>query len=489
MQCPSCKTQNNYYHRYCYYCGHKLIKEQEPVFPEQEEIEAIIDNTEEPFYSPDQTKQFDYTEQFPLRRYSKNKSSTDLGWLMKICAGIALLALLAFTVYIATDQLAKNSSKPTEQIHKILATTSVESITLDGKPAHKLMVNTSNGEQVEVLGEFYPVTNGKAEIVYDDAYLYSCFAPTNQDKEIGGQVNVDIDITIYKKGLPEAKEKVQFTLDPPISPLSILQPSSQEALVEGSKYRIILMVEPGSQVSINGNNYSDLVDSEGRLEKEVEVPNTPENVYEIRVVTKGYSEHIQNIVLKRQVMEFPLTIDQPSPIKAAAEWTKITGNTNPQAILEVDLETKFEPIIDSETGNFTLYVKTTQPGYTPCTLTARMEGKKDSVLHLIIENSTTEAEYTSRAWAPEYNDLKANPDLHNGRIFVFEGTVKDIIALGDKSSFIVDIANGAQSPQLIFVECWENTTIRSESKIRLFGNRWGNHEGIPRILAKYIYRY
>ncbi|MGI6705911.1 MAG: hypothetical protein ACOX6S_06510 [Clostridia bacterium] len=28
MICPSCHTRNNYYHRYCYYCGTKLNNEE-----------------------------------------------------------------------------------------------------------------------------------------------------------------------------------------------------------------------------------------------------------------------------------------------------------------------------------------------------------------------------------------------------------------------------------------------------------------------------
>lgn len=511
MLCPSCGTRNNYYHRYCYNCGYKLITDQEEIKPHEKEqpqkpeveqpsidektadqdldLDYLSKADKKSVWDDEDLDWFfeepDYTQQFPLRRHRKDKGSLLAKRTAKICATIIVLAVLLFIGYIIVDQISRTDDKATGYGSRIMASTFVEATTIDGKPAHRIIVNTSNGEKVEALGKVYPVINGKAEIVYEDAFLYSYFSQGQQKDEIEAQ----LDITIYGEGLPEAKERVTFTLNTPLSPLTLIQPASGEAIVEGKKYRIILKVEPGSQVFINGNNYSDLVDQEGRLEKDIEVPDAPENVYEIRVSTRGYADHIRNIVLKREVMEFPLTINQSIPVQTADKWAKITGTTDPQAVLEVSLETRSQPRVDPKTGNFTLYVRADAPGYTPCTITAHVEGKDDAKLNLVIERQTNESEYTRRAWALNYNQLKSDPDLHNGRIFVFEGVVKDIIALGDKNAFTVDVSGNSSSPQLVYIEHWGNISIRSGNKVRIFGNRWGNHEDMPRILAKYVYRY
>jgi len=509
MQCPSCGTRNNYYHRYCYNCGYKLLAAEEPEDKynkptiglddfestveqknKKTETPSNINNSfdyeEEEYLASFDEQDFNYTQQIPLRRYRKDKNpSGGTGRVAKICVSVIVMAVLIFAGYIITDQLSRSDDRTVSYSPKIMASTFVESTTVDGKPAHRIVVNTSNGEIVKALGEVYPVINGRAEIVYEDAFLYSYFSQNDQSHEI----KVQLDIVIYKEGLPEAHEKIEFTLDTPLSPLTLIQPSTGEAFVEGKKYRIVLMVEPGSQVFINGNNYSDLVDKDGRLEREVHVPDTPENIYEIRVSTKNHADHIRNIILKREVMEFPLIINESVPVKAIGEWAKITGNTHPQAVLDVSLETRSQPEVDPDTGDFALYVKATALGYTPCTITAHMEGKKASTVNFVIERSATEAEYTRQAWALDYIQLKSYPELHNGRVFLVEGTVKDIISLGDKNVFTVDVSNSAQSPQLVFIEYWGSTAIRSGGKVRIFANRWGNHENMPRLLAKYIYRY
>jgi len=540
MQCPSCGTRNNYYHRYCYYCGYKLIADQEEIKPsEKEQIQKT--EVEQPSLEENAVEQLsmdekvaeqastdqklaeqssmdektvdrdldldlpfkadtknvwddealdwlfeepDYTQQFPLRRRRKAKDSSVTKRIARICTTIIVLAVCLFISYIIVDQITRPDDTTTGYSPKIMASTFVEATTIDGKPAHRIIVNTSNGEEVEALDKVYPVINGKAEIVYEDSFLYSYFSQGQQEDII----EVQLDITIRGKDLPEAKESVTFTLDTPLSPLTLINPASGEATIDGKKYRIILEVEPGSQVFINGNNYSDLVDQEGRLEKEVEVPDAAENVYEIRVSTQGYADNIRNIVLKREVMEFPLTINQPIPVQTTDQWAKITGTTHPQAVLEASLETKSEPTVDPETGEFTLFVKADVAGYIPCTITARVEGKKDSKLNLVIERLSNESDYTRRAWALNYDQLKSDPDIHNGRIFVFEGVVKDIISLGDKNAFTVDVSDNGSSPQPVYVEHWGSLSIQSGNKVKIFGNRWGNYEDMPYILAKYVYR-
>ena len=485
MICSSCGTKNNYYHRYCYYCGNKLPYQPESTeFEDADKTEMAWDGMDDILFSSEQESELDYPEQIPLRRYRKSKtSSRNLKRLVTVCVSIILLAILGVGVYITLDQLSKYSKKTHVSSPKITASSFVETAVIDGKPVHRIIINTSNGERVEILGETYEVTDGKVEVVYDDAFLYSSFSEINQDE----QVKVTLDATIYKEGLSPVKERVEFVLDAPLSPLTMVHPSTDEVFIEGETCRIVFKVEPGSQVFINDDNYSDLVDSEGLFEKEFPVPDDPENVFEIRVATRNYVENIRKLVLKRQQLEIPLDIDQTGPIEVSGQWAKITGTTDPQATLEVDLETRAEPEVDPETGNFTIYVKASYPGYTPCTITARLEGKEDSVTQVIIERPVTEAEYTSRAWAVDYNQLRNNPDLHNGRTFVFKGTVEDIQSMGDKNRFTLDISDDPQSPQLVSVEYWGNVSIQTGARLRVFGNRWGNYEEKPRFLAKFIY--
>ena len=151
---------------------------------------------------------------------------------------------------------------------------------------------------------------------------------------------------------------------------------------------------------MNDNNYSHVLDEQGQLSLQLELPDQPEARYEIRVSTRGYADTLDEVVFKRRQMEFALEIDQQIPIKAAEDtWVKITGNTHPEATLSTNLEVRDEIILDSETGNFQLFVKATSKGYTPFILTAELEGKEDSVLETVIHRQVNENEYTQSAWA------------------------------------------------------------------------------------------
>ena len=99
-----------------------------------------------------------------------------------------------------------------------------------------------------------------------------CIRPLEtNDKE---QVRVILDITVYKEGFrSEGQGGIHsgYTL----SPLTMIHPATDEVFIEEETCRIVFSVEPGSQVFINDNNYSDLVDSEGLFEKEFQVPDNP----------------------------------------------------------------------------------------------------------------------------------------------------------------------------------------------------------------------
>ena len=120
-------------------------------------------------------------------------------------------------------------------------------------------------------------------------------------------------------------------------------------------------------------------------------------------------------------------------------------------------------------------------------LTAKLNGKESSI-EVVLERKTSVHTYTSTAWKPVYNDLQRDEKLSNGRHFVFSGSIKEIIETGDRNVFIVDISEEQSDlEELFYVEYWGSFDFSIGDSIRVFANRWGNKDGIPRFLAKYIY--
>jgi len=500
MICPDCGTNNNNYHRFCYYCGARLIDDiQESKKDFQPDFEQGIDSfkpdsdlfelepaaglfSEEP---EDKEPEFNIKNQLPLRRYRKEEKSEDvMQTLIKTGISIVLLALIGFLCYIGYDQLLRKPSDGQPVSKHIDLQYYVEETTLDSESARKIIIKSAIGQQVKLLDKKYAVLDGQAEIIIPDKE----FSMNDYEQE-NGWLKVSLPVTILADGYPARNEELNFAVPIKNAALDIISPSGKEAVVDGDTYQLILKVEPGSVVFINDNNYSHMLDQQGQLKIQLELPDQDETTYEIRVSTKGYEDTVDKVVFKKKQMEFPLVVDQNVPIKTSeGEWVEITGNTHPEAVLSSNLQMREEPEQDPVTGDFKLYVKASAKGYTPFTLTASLEGKEDSVLDMVIERSVIERDYTTSAWAPNYKELKEYPNIHNGIIFLFTGKVTSIQSTGKKTTLIVDVAKEGQAEQLICVDYWGSRNFGPGDKIRIFGNRWGNKNDMPYILAPYIYK-
>jgi hypothetical protein len=361
----------------------------------------------------------------------------------------------------------------------------VEETEEDGMPARKIIIESSAGKQAKLLDKTEPVLRNQAEFILKDRDL----ALTGNYEEIDGNLQVVLNLTVLADGYPDLTEELRFEVPVHKAPLDIISPSSGEIIVDGNTTQLILKTLPGSEVLINDNHYSHLLDDQGNLSVQLEVPDQAETPIEIKVSARGYKDNIETVLLKRQQMEFPLVIDQNRPIQAQqSEWVEVTGNTHPEAVLSTNLTLQGEPEIDAITGDFRLYVRATAKGYTPFVLTAQLEGKEDSILETVIERPVAETEYTGSAWASDYQEMKNYPNLHHGISFAFTGRIKDIQSSGSKTILLVDIATQGQAERIIHVEYWKPGSFVPDERIRLFGNYWGNKDDKPYVLAYFIYK-
>lgn len=544
MFCPSCHTKNQFYNNYCYYCGHKLKEtdnlqrenpETQPELrndglykddsdlnsetiyearedwneehnladdisadDESEELPQLtsdINNNDDDFFeqynhfkendlfSDSSTFDFDLTTQIPLRRYQKNKTSSIPMRFLKSLLTILTLIVVGVAIFTLVHHMGRQTNQNTNVSKSIAVSWSVEETTKDDEKAYRVVFNTVNGKEVNFLGQSAIVENGRAEFIVTERQLYSYFPILNED----GLYEVILDATIISPSLPDSTERVSIVLTPPYhyAPFTLLQPSSWETEFQGNSSKVAFKIEPGSTVIINEQDFSDLVSEDGRFEKEFKLPpQQDEMILDIRVSCDGYLDNIQQLILRKKELDVPLTINETSPIFSTELWIKVSGITHPDAVIETDQEIFEQPNIDRETGAFEVYVKAERPGYTLCTLTAKVEDKESSV-EVVLERKTTVDTYTSTAWKPDFNQLQQDEQLNNGRHFVFTGYIKDIIETGDKNVFTVNLTE--ESEQLFYVEYWGSFEFSMGDRIRVFGNRWGNKNGIPRFLAKYIY--
>ena len=535
MFCPSCHTRNQFFNNYCYFCGHKLKEanntshnsqedqqedqdkeyildpetfdiiqedqdhevQEEKVLdhevqeekPQEDTYEFLFENDElyddNDLFSNSDLSEFDLTTQIPLRRYQKDKPYHKSRKVLKVLLSIFTLALVGLAIFLWVRQIGHRVPRQASLSQSIAVSSSIEETTKDGEKAYRIVFNTVNGKEISFMGDAIGVENGRAEFIIEDALLYTYSPELTED----GLYEVKVDAIVSAPNLPDSTERVSIALSPPYryAPFTLLQPSTSETEFQGDRSKVAFNIQPDSKVIINEQDFTDLIAEDGRFEKEFRLsPQQEELVLDIRVSTPGYLDNIQQIILRKAAMDVPLTLDETFPIASNEQWIEISGITHPEATLEADLEIFEEPKIDGETGAFTIYVKAERPGYTPCTLTAKLDNEKSS-LEIILERKASVDTYTSTAWKPDYDKLQQDVELSNGRHFVFVGNIKDIIETGDKSIFTISLSEQSEPEQLFYVEYWGSFDYSAGDKIRVFGNRWGNKNNLPRILAKYIY--
>jgi hypothetical protein len=565
MFCPSCNTRNQFYHNYCYYCGHKLkeddksmlmvkgdqvdipndaletvetaeteaveaaemelqtVEAAESEVETTEVVEAEFDTAEmsdivEDELNEDETDidssintsrshsyddiflehdlfgddnsftssmtDIDLSTQMPLRRSQKDKRSSRSGKPLKTILSILSLAFIFLIIFYFMSQTGRRYSKPDNNLPQTIAVSaSVEEMVKDDERAYRIVFNTANGKEVSLFDEIKPVENGRAEFIVEEDDLYAYNPQLNEE----GMYEVHLDAIITAPNLPETIESLSITLSEPYNyaPFTLLQPSSSGTEFQEDSTKVSFRVESGSTVIVNGEDLTEMVTEDGRFEMEVHLPPQKDDlVLDIRVTTPGYLDNIQQLILRKAQPEVVFSINETSPIPSDEQWVKISGLINPEAVLEADTDIFEEPEIDSSTGNFTAYIKADRPGYNACTLTAK-HGDKESSIEIIVDRKTTVESYTSTAWQPVYTELQQDEQLHNGRHFVFNGNIEDIIETGQKSVFTV--SQQSQSDQIYYVEFWGDFDFNPGDRIRVFGNRWGNKDGHPRFLAKYVY--
>lgn len=447
-----------------------------------------LDYSKDEFLKDDSKEsEFNYQDQLPLRRYRKTEEEEYEGRLQKIVkalVSIVLIALIGVLLYIGYDQIKQKQSYQAEA--KVIDLEyKVEETEEEGLPARKILIESSIGRQVKLLDKTAPVLNEKAEFTLADRDL----ALSGDYEEKNGKLQVVLNLTVLADGFPDLNEELRFEVPVHKAPLDIISPSTEEVTIDGNTIQLILKVLPTSTILINGNHYSHLLNDQGDLSVQLEVSDQAETSVEIQVSERGFQDNLQTIVFKRQQMEFPLVIDQNKPIKAQqSEWVEITGNTHPEAILSTNLTLQGDPEIDATTGDFTLSVRATARGYTPFVLTAKLEGKEDSILETVIERSVAEVEYTGSVWASDYQEMKSYPNLHHGVSFKYTGRIKDIQSTGTKTTLLVDTATQGQAERIIHVEYWKAGSFTLDERIDIFGNYWGAKDDKPLILAYFIYK-
>ena len=379
---------------------------------------------------------------------------------------------------------------------------------LNDMPAHIIRLPGEEGQNIWIkeLKKSYPVVGGYATIEVADYTWY-------ENSESVTQETVTATLTPYLKtnaGEQKKMDQVSFEVEIPLSPLTLVSPSSTYVEVSTALYNIQFEVAENSAVTINGEDFSDLVSTQnGLISYNVSVSPIGENPITIVTRSQYYRENSMTIILYREPQQIRLDLaadiatryspnlveDKTQEPNAKGEYPLIEpnmtvrGTTVSWATITVrspykNLDTtqlalngsfSFEAVFD-KIGDNTIIIEASAPGY------------KTSVVKHNVYYVPIAAIYTRKAWDmnTQYTDYLNNSErrIANTQIYVCSGVITEIRST--KPQMAIMKLNSTQD-RTVLLRNYSNDTWTVGTEYRIFADAYGIYDGAPWLNGRYTY--
>ncbi len=362
---------------------------------------------------------------------------------------------------------------------------------LEDNPAHTIKIPGEEGASIYIkeLRHSYTVTGGYATIEVPDYHWY-------ENNESVTEEEVIATITPFLKtnaGEQIAMGVLTFPVTIPESPLRLVSPDTGYAEVSTRVYRIQFVVDKNSTVTINGEDFSDLVNTQnGLISYNATVQPIGNNYYTIRTRCQNYRESSVVVTIYRAVQEIPLDLSTTLMDRSTNETMTISATTIPGATITID--TPYENLnLDkiNTTGEFSFDAKFEKIGTNTITIVASYPGKEPSIVNYDVYYLPKAAVYTRQAWplntAWHYSDLLSNISarIAKSQIYVCVGEIVSILSNSPQLA-IMEIGDETSSRQVLLENQSTDTWVVGE-KYRVFADVYGLYNGMPRFVGRYTY--
>ena len=415
----------------------------------------------------------------------------------KIIAAVLIVAALGFLFY---DKLYR-PYRDKQAAESLRANTILTPSILNEMPAHIIKIPGEEGQiyWITELKSSYPVVGGYATIEVADYKWYEHMQNITEETVLA-------TVSPYLRtsaGEQKQMQQITFPVDVPESTLELVSPSSPTATTFRQLYEIQFRVARNSTVTINGEDFSDLVNNtDGLITFNAEVQPTGDNLFVITTRAQYCREKTEtiNIYRPRQQIRLDLAADiatRYSPNRVEDEKTgelyephmKISGNTLTWATIEVEtpylnldtteLATKgtfsFEAVFE-KIGYNTIRIKASAPGYEPSTV-------EHEVYYIPIADI-----YTRKAWSmkDQYTDYLNNSDrrIASTQIYQVDAVCKEILSPNPQMA-VFELTDG--SSRIVTMTNYTYDNWKVGSTYRLFGDAYGVYNGGPWLNGRYSY--
>ncbi len=452
----------------------------------RETVYAYDDYEETPAYQPL------WNEQYPPRPTNRGMSPRSMRHvhsfgLRRFLPYIALIlivsALLGSGYYFVLRPYLARRNAPSESHVTVFPSI------FNDMAAHTVQIPAEENAVIYIkeLRKSYTVVGGYAEIIVPDYQWY----------ELAGVVEsetMDVTLTPYiKTGAGEQRlmEPVTYTIEIPLSPLTLLTPASTYEEVSTSPFTISFQVAQNSTVFINGEDYSSFVNTQdGKISYNATVQPIGDNVFDIVVNCQYYRQNTMRITIYRAPQDIPLELSATLNSTSSEQLMTIKGTTLPGASLTITSPyEELDTSLLNTTGEFTFKARFDKIGTNTITIIAEKDGHSAEIRKDIYYVPYASV-YTPKAWpmnAAGYIDFLNNTATRVQRTQIYEciGTITEI--LGTRPQLALMDTGEEGSERLILLENRTNDTWEIGSRYRIYADAYGVYDGKPRLVARYTY--
>ena len=372
---------------------------------------------------------------------------------------------------------------------------------LNEMPAHIIRIPGEEGQiyWITELKTSYPVVGGYATIEVADYKWYETLANITEE-------SVTATISPYLRtsaGEQKQMQQITFQVDVPESTLELVSPSSARSQTYRKLYEIQFRVARNSAVTINGEDYSDLVNStDGLITYNALVFPIGDNVFEITTRAQYCREKTETVIIYREPQQIqldlaadigtrysPSRVQDPVTGEMYEPYMTISGTTLTWA--DITVET---PHVNLDTtqlalnGTFSFQAVFDKIGYNTIIITASAPGYKTSVVEHQVYYVPVADIYTRKAWSmrDQYTDYlnNSNARISNTQIYQCDGTITSILSNNPQIAVLELSGNTPRSITLTnnTYDTWEVGSV-----YRIFGDAYGVYNGTPWLNARYSY--
>lgn len=360
----------------------------------------------------------------------------------------------------------------------------------DDMAAHTVTIPGEDGQRITIreLRTSAIVTGGVATFDILDHVWYDNYEDYLQD-------TMTVTLTPYvitDSGKQQALEPIHYEIDIPLSPIELSTPDSPYQVVSTALYNIVFYVREGSTVTINGEDYSDLVNTEGgKVSYNATVQPIGENNFEIRVRSQYCRENTLTVTLYREKQEIPL--DLASDIASTNDdgFMTVRGTTLPGAVVKV-----LSPYSDLDItntavdGSFSFVAKFDKIGVNTIIITADYPGKATTRVEHNVTYVPNVDIYSRKAWSMKdmYTNYMDNlrTRVANQQIYICQKAIVTSIETTKPQRAFVNVGT-EESPMLVYVENGSRTTWEVGKCYDLYGDAYGMYDSKPWLIVRYTY--